>query len=75
SGITSNAIAPGTFATETNLDMVNAAAGQTLAARNPTGRWGKPEEIAGLAVFLASELSAYINGQVIAVDGGLSVLF
>ncbi|WP_193086821.1 SDR family oxidoreductase [Advenella sp. FME57] len=75
SGITSNAIAPGTFATETNLEMVNAAAGQTLAARNPTGRWGRPEEIAGLAVFLASDLSAYVNGQVIAVDGGLSVLF
>lgn len=75
SGITSNAIAPGTFATETNLEMVNSAAGQTLATRNPTGRWGRPEEIAGLAVFLASDLSAYINGQVIAVDGGLSVQF
>jgi len=74
-GITSNAIAPGTFATETNLEMVNSVAGQTLAERNPTGRWGRPEEIAGLAVFLASDLSAYINGQVIAVDGGLSVLF
>ncbi|AHG64192.1 SDR family oxidoreductase [Advenella mimigardefordensis] len=74
-GITSNAIAPGTFATETNLEMVNAEAGQTLAGRNPTGRWGRPEEIAGLAVFLASDLSGYINGQVIAVDGGLSVLF
>ena len=74
-GITSNAIAPGTFATETNLDMVNSEAGQTLAGRNPTGRWGRPEEIAGLAVFLASDLSSYINGQVIAVDGGLSVLF
>ncbi len=75
SGITSNAIAPGTFATETNLEMVSSAAGERLAARNPTGRWGKPEEIAGLAVFLASDLSSYINGQVIAVDGGLSVLF
>ncbi|MGO1766804.1 gluconate 5-dehydrogenase [Advenella sp. S44] len=74
-GITSNAIAPGTFATETNMAMAGSAAGEKLAARNPTGRWGQPDEIAGLAVFLASDLSAYINGQVIAVDGGLSVLF
>lgn len=74
-GITSNAIAPGTFATETNRQMIESEAGQTLARRNPTGRWGQPEEIAGLAVFLASDLSAYVNGQVIAVDGGLSVLF
>ena len=74
-GITSNAIAPGTFATETNMEMACSAAGEKLAARNPTGRWGKPEDIGGLAVFLASDLSAYVNGQVIAVDGGLSVLF
>lgn len=74
-GITSNAIAPGTFATETNTEMANSPAGERLAARNPTGRWGRPEEIAGLAVFLASDLSSYLNGQVIAVDGGLSVQF
>ncbi len=76
SGITSNAIAPGTFATETNQSMAQSAeAGERMARRNPTGRWGRPEEIAGLAVFLASDLSSYVNGQVIAVDGGLSVLF
>lgn len=74
-GITSNAIAPGTFATETNSEMASSSAGARLAARNPTGRWGRPEEIAGLAVFLASDLSSYLNGQVIAVDGGLCVQF
>jgi len=75
-GITSNAIAPGTFATETNAAMVtDPAVYDRLAARNPTGRWGAPDEIAGAAVFLASPAASYINGQVLAVDGGLSVLF
>lgn len=75
-GITSNAIAPGTFATETNTAMVtDPEVYQRLAARNPTGRWGQPDEIAGAAVFLASPAASYINGQVLAVDGGLSILF
>ncbi|WP_459616402.1 SDR family oxidoreductase [Bordetella sp. 2513F-2] len=75
-GITSNAIAPGTFATETNADMVaDPRFGPAVAARNPMGRWGRPEEIAGAAVFLASPAASYVNGHVLVVDGGLSIQF
>ena len=41
-----------------------------ILERIPTGRWGRPEDIAGTAVFLASEASDYVTGQVLAVDGG-----
>lgn len=75
-GITSNAIAPGTFATETNADMVaDPRIGPRIASRNPMGRWGEPDEIAGAAVFLASPAASYINGHVLVVDGGLSIQF
>src|SRR5690606_1834067 len=75
-GITSNAIAPGTFATETNAAMVaDPLIGGQIAARNPMGRWGEPDEIAGAAVFLASPAASYVNGHVLVVDGGLSVQF
>ncbi|HEY0295996.1 MAG TPA: SDR family oxidoreductase [Bordetella sp.] len=75
-GVTSNAIAPGTFATETNAAMVaDAAVDAAVRGRNPMGRWGLPEEIAGAAVFLASPAASYVNGHVLVVDGGLSVQF
>ena len=41
--------------------------------RTPAGRWGEPDEIAGLAVFLASSAANYITGQTIMIDGGMSV--
>ncbi len=69
-GITANAIAPGYFATEANAEM---AADETIAdwlgKRTSLGRWGEPDEIAGAAVFLASDAASYITGQTLAVDG------
>jgi 2-deoxy-D-gluconate 3-dehydrogenase len=43
---------------------------KTILDRIPTGRWGKPEDLAGVAVFLASPASDYVNGHVLVVDGG-----
>lgn len=73
-GITSNAIAPGGFATEANAAMLaDPKAAAHFATRTPLGRWGRPEEIAGAAVFLASDTASYVNGQVLAVDGGMTI--
>lgn len=70
-GITVNAIAPGYFATEANAEMTSdAEIADWLARRTSLGRWGSPDEIAGAAVFLASDAASYITGQTIAVDGG-----
>lgn len=75
-GITTNAIAPGYFATETNEPMVGQPAVKEFVRRRiPLGRWGKPKEIAGAAVFLASDAASYVNGHVLTVDGGLSASF
>jgi 2-deoxy-D-gluconate 3-dehydrogenase len=70
-GINVNAIAPGYFATN-NTDALRADKGrnQDILARIPAGRWGKPEDLAGVAVFLASRASDYMHGAVVPVDGG-----
>ena len=69
-----NAIAPGYFATEMNRALIdNAEFNAWVCKRTPAGRWGQPEEIAGLAVFLASRASDYITGQILVIDGGMSV--
>lgn len=66
-----NAIAPGYMATNNTQALRDdeSRAGQILE-RIPAGRWGTPDDVAGPAVFLASEASSYINGYTLAVDGG-----
>jgi SDR family mycofactocin-dependent oxidoreductase len=72
-GITVNAVAPGYFATELNTALLqNAEFTAWVEKRTPAGRWAKPEELGGAVVFLASDAAAYVNGHVLAVDGGLS---
>jgi NAD(P)-dependent dehydrogenase (short-subunit alcohol dehydrogenase family) len=70
-GISVNAIAPGIFPTEmTNGIVTGTARGRELLTRTPMRRFGKPEELAGVAVLLASDSASFITGQCIAVDGG-----
>ncbi|MEU9823278.1 SDR family oxidoreductase [Pseudonocardia alni] len=70
-GVTVNAIAPGYIATDINEDLWSDPERHSeLLARIPAGRWGSPRDLAGAAVFLASPAAAYVNGHVLAVDGG-----
>ncbi|WNO52440.1 SDR family oxidoreductase [Stakelama saccharophila] len=74
--ITVNAVAPGFFATEANAEMTeDEAIAEHLQRRTSLGRWGRPEEIVGPVLFLASDAASYITGQVLAVDGGYTAHF
>jgi len=67
-----NGIGPGYFATElTKPLMEDPEFNRWICSRTPARRWGKPEELIGAAVFLASRASDFVNGQIIYVDGGL----
>jgi len=75
-GITANAVAPGVIRTPQALDAVNSlgpAGIEAVAARIPAGRVGEPEDIAHVFQFLASAAAAYVNGQVLVVDGARSL--
>ena len=66
-----NAIAPGYFRTDNTAALqADAQRNAAILGRIPAGRWGEPEDLAGAAVFLASAASDYVNGHVLAVDGG-----
>ncbi|MCX2725810.1 SDR family oxidoreductase [Roseibium salinum] len=71
-GIQINAIGPGYMITDMNKALIdNPQFDAWVKGRTPAKRWGKPEELAGTAVYLASSASNYVSGQMIYVDGGM----
>ncbi len=74
-GLQVNGLAPGYIDTPLNAPLVNDPKFNAwVTARTPSGRWGRPEDLAGPAVFLASPASNYINGQILFVDGGMTAV-
>ena len=70
-GINVNCIAPGYMDTEMNTALIaDATRSRQIMDRIPAGRWGKPEDMVGAAIYLASDASDYVNGSTIIVDGG-----
>ncbi len=74
-GIQVNALAPGYFATELTAALVtDDDFSRWVAQRTPAGRWGQVDELGGAVVFLASDASSYVNGQILYVDGGMTAV-
>ena len=71
--IRSNAIAPGFIETDMTQYLNDGEASKAYLAKIPLGRFGSAEEIANITLFLASDLSSYITGQVISACGGLNI--
>ena len=70
-GVTVNAIAPGVFRTALNAAFLDGSErGQELKLRTPMGRFGKTEELVGAAIYLASDASTFVTGEILVVDGG-----
>lgn len=72
-GITANAIAPGFFLTDVNASFFGGPQAAEVGRRIPLRRWGRPDELVGAAIFLASDAASYVNGHVLTVDAGLSI--
>jgi NAD(P)-dependent dehydrogenase (short-subunit alcohol dehydrogenase family) len=70
-GVTVNAIAPGIFPTALNSAIIDSPRGQELLMRTPMRRFGRVEELAGTAVFLASDEASFVTGEIVVVDGGM----
>ncbi|SHF12062.1 gluconate 5-dehydrogenase [Kaistia soli DSM 19436] len=74
-GLNVNGIGPGWFKTELNRALVESETFHAwLTQRAPMGRWGELEELAGAAIFLASDASTYVNGHILYVDGGVTAV-
>jgi gluconate 5-dehydrogenase len=74
-GIGANAIGPGYIETDLNKALIgNPEFSGWVQKRTPAGRWGRPSELVGTAVFLASAASDFVNGQMIFVDGGITAV-
>jgi NAD(P)-dependent dehydrogenase (short-subunit alcohol dehydrogenase family) len=71
-GVTVNAIAPGYILTDQTREVFSGEVGKSVSAQIPMRRLGGPEDIAGVASFLASEAAGYVTGQVLVADGGVS---
>jgi 2-deoxy-D-gluconate 3-dehydrogenase len=70
-GVNVNAIAPGYIATDNTTALrEDAARAASILGRIPAGRWGTPDDLAGAAVFLSSDASRYVQGEILVVDGG-----
>lgn len=74
SGVTVNAIAPGMFPSEISIDEGTEESSVFMERLVPVGRFGKPEELDGIIIYLSSENASYITGQTIAVDGGKTAI-
>lgn len=72
-GICVNAIAPGYIQTPMNAALISdVKRNSEILMRTPVGRWGQPSDLKGIAIFLASDASNFLNGAIIPVDGGYS---